>query len=122
MIEPFDAQRHAAVLQNQPIRTYGVTGPTHKADIVTTVDGAVCGQLGPVRVSEDWRLVNCPACRVQPQDDENVDYITAEAVHDGFEAKYLEEIRARRGLPKDTQAVRTYEREWDRFKYEWPKQ
>lgn len=62
MIEPFDAKRHEALLDNSPF-TYVLNNPTtHKLDAPSGIPIALCRTAGD-RLAVDWRLVNCVPCR-----------------------------------------------------------
>lgn len=64
MIEPFDAERHDALIENHPIKILDGDQLTHRLD--DEQRKAVCAFDGyplATRATTDWRLVNCPDCR-----------------------------------------------------------
>jgi Zn finger protein HypA/HybF involved in hydrogenase expression len=65
VIEPFDAKRHEALLTTMPIQPlHGLAScHTHRLDVADGRRQALCKSRHAMVCSEDWRLVNCPACR-----------------------------------------------------------
>ncbi|MEA5366076.1 hypothetical protein VA596_41570 [Amycolatopsis sp., V23-08] len=61
MIESLDEKRRDALLVTMPIQPI-TTGPDKRVHRLGG-QGALCGALGALLGSGDWRLVDCPHCR-----------------------------------------------------------